>query len=183
MPPTRTAMGLLLVGLVGILCSCRSPASSPPAQSRVGLISSSPVPTLSSAPATMKPVSSAEIAATERAARLDSRDIQAHIRLADLYIHTGKQPEAARVLRAILRTQPRTVEAYRRLAILYRAAGYPERFAQEALGHASAAIHRAYAKSVRVELPPLEDYEREQSKTVPLPKSVEGPPLSTAAQT
>ena len=34
-----------------------------------------------------------------------------------------------------------------------RAAGYPERYAQEALGHASAAIHRAYAKSVRVELP------------------------------
>ena len=41
-----------------------------------------------------------------------------------------------------------------------RAAGYPERFAQEALGHASAAIHRAYAKSVRVELPPLEEYEK-----------------------
>jgi integrase len=41
-----------------------------------------------------------------------------------------------------------------------RAAGYPERFAQEALGHASPAIHRAYAKSVRVELPPLEEYEK-----------------------
>jgi len=52
-----------------------------------------------------------------------------------------------------------------------RAAGYPERFAQEALGHASAAIHRAYAKSVRVELPPLEDYERDKSKVVPLPKA------------
>ena len=63
-----------------------------------------------------------------------------------------------------------------------RAAGYPERFAQEALGHASAAIHRAYAKSVRVELPPLEEYEREQTKTVQLPKSVEAPLLSPVAQ-
>ena len=53
-----------------------------------------------------------------------------------------------------------------------RAAGYPERFAQEALGHASAAIHRAYAKSVRVELPPLEDYERDQTKVLLLSKAV-----------
>ena len=52
-----------------------------------------------------------------------------------------------------------------------RAAGYPERYAQEALGHASAAIHRAYAKSVRVELPPLEEYEREAQKVVPLPRA------------
>ena len=47
-----------------------------------------------------------------------------------------------------------------------RAAGYPERFAQEALGHASAAIHRAYAKSVRVELPPLEEYEQRAPQLV-----------------
>ena len=47
-----------------------------------------------------------------------------------------------------------------------RAAGYPERFAQEALGHARAAIHRAYAKSLRVELPPLEEYERKLSAQV-----------------
>jgi integrase len=51
------------------------------------------------------------------------------------------------------------------------AAGYPERFAQEALGHASAAVHRAYARSVRVELPPLEEYEREAKKIVPLPRA------------
>jgi hypothetical protein len=36
-------------------------------------------------------------------------------------------------------------------------------------GHASAAIHRAYAKSVRVELPPLEEYEK--PKVVTLPKA------------
>jgi integrase len=51
-----------------------------------------------------------------------------------------------------------------------RRCGYPERFGQEALGHASAAIHRAYAKSVLVELPPLEEYERGKFKVAALPK-------------
>ena len=40
-----------------------------------------------------------------------------------------------------------------------KVAGYPERFAMQALGHASKAVHRAYAKSAEVVLPPLEDYE------------------------
>jgi integrase len=35
-------------------------------------------------------------------------------------------------------------------------AGYPERFAQQALGHSSKAVHRAYAKKAQVTLPPLE---------------------------
>jgi integrase len=39
-------------------------------------------------------------------------------------------------------------------------AGYPERFAQEALGHNSKAIHRAYARRAQVELPPLSEFER-----------------------
>lgn len=39
-----------------------------------------------------------------------------------------------------------------------RAVGYPERYAQEALGHSSAAVHTAYAKQASVELPPLEDF-------------------------
>jgi integrase len=39
-------------------------------------------------------------------------------------------------------------------------AGYPERFAQEALGHNSKAVHRAYARKAIVELPPLSEYER-----------------------
>lgn len=38
-------------------------------------------------------------------------------------------------------------------------AGYPERFAQEALGHNSQAVHRAYARMARVDLPALEDFE------------------------
>lgn len=41
-----------------------------------------------------------------------------------------------------------------------KAAGYPERFAMEALGHNSQAVHRAYAKGAQVNLPALEDYEK-----------------------
>jgi integrase len=40
-----------------------------------------------------------------------------------------------------------------------KTAGYPERFAQMALGHNSKAVHRAYAKKAQVTLPPLEEYE------------------------
>jgi integrase len=47
-----------------------------------------------------------------------------------------------------------------------RTCGYPERFAQEALGHNSVAVHRAYAKRAKVKIPSLEEYER---KIVPLP--------------
>jgi integrase len=38
-------------------------------------------------------------------------------------------------------------------------AGYPERFAQEALGHNSKAVHRAYAKRAQVTLPSLEEFQ------------------------
>jgi integrase len=38
--------------------------------------------------------------------------------------------------------------------------GYPERFAQEALGHNSKAVHRAYAKRALMKIPSLEDYEK-----------------------
>jgi integrase len=37
--------------------------------------------------------------------------------------------------------------------------GMPERFAQEALGHNSKAVHRAYAKRALVKVPSLEEYE------------------------
>jgi len=40
-----------------------------------------------------------------------------------------------------------------------KVAGYPERFAQEALGHNSKAVHRAYARNASVLLPSLEAYE------------------------
>ena len=41
-----------------------------------------------------------------------------------------------------------------------KTAGYPERFAQEALGHNSKAVHRAYAKRALVKIPSLEEYEK-----------------------
>jgi hypothetical protein len=41
--------------------------------------------------------------------------------------------------------------------------GYPERFAQEALGHQSKAVHRAYARKAQVVIPTLEDYERKMA--------------------
>lgn len=39
--------------------------------------------------------------------------------------------------------------------------GYPERFAQEALGHNSKAVHRAYARKAKVKLPSLESFEKQ----------------------
>ena len=52
-------------------------------------------------------------------------------------------------------------------------AGYPERFAQEALGHNSKAIHRSYARNAQVELPPLSEFERMRSKFAEMSKAVE----------
>jgi integrase len=43
-----------------------------------------------------------------------------------------------------------------------KTAGYPERFAQEALGHNSKAVHRAYSRKAKVELPSLGEYERQR---------------------
>jgi len=44
-----------------------------------------------------------------------------------------------------------------------KTAGYPERFAQEALGHNSKAVHRAYARKAKVELPSLGEYEKQRA--------------------
>lgn len=55
-------------------------------------------------------------------------------------------------------------------------AGYPERYAQLALGHNSQAVHRAYAKNAQVTLPPLEDYEKNAAgaQIIPLPLPATG---------
>lgn len=53
-----------------------------------------------------------------------------------------------------------------------RSVGYPERFAQEALGHNSKAVHRAYAKRALVKIPSLEDYERRAAASNASPKDV-----------
>jgi hypothetical protein len=43
---------------------------------------------------------------------------------------------------------------------------YSERFAQQALGHNSNAVHRAYAKRALMKIPSLEDYEREAAEKI-----------------
>jgi integrase len=42
--------------------------------------------------------------------------------------------------------------------------GYPERYAQRALGQNSKMVHRAYARRAQAELPSLEDYEEAAQK-------------------
>ncbi len=49
-----------------------------------------------------------------------------------------------------------------------REVGMPERFAQEALGHNSVAVHRAYAPKAKVRVLSLEEYE---TKIVPIPQA------------
>ena len=44
--------------------------------------------------------------------------------------------------------------------------GYPQRFAQEALGHNSRAVHEAYAKGAVIILPPLDEYEQIRSNRI-----------------
>jgi len=51
--------------------------------------------------------------------------------------------------------------------------GYPERFAQTALGHNSRAVHEAYAGGAVPVCPSLDEYEQaQQEKIVPLPVGV-----------
>jgi integrase len=53
-----------------------------------------------------------------------------------------------------------------------KVAGMPERFAQEALGHNSKAVHRAYAKRALMRIPSLEDYEkRADGAALPMAKA------------
>ena len=54
-----------------------------------------------------------------------------------------------------------------------RASGYPLRWAQNALGHNSKAVHLAYAQGVVAICPSLEDYEGRQSPTAAEPKVIE----------
>ena len=49
--------------------------------------------------------------------------------------------------------------------------GYPERFAQQALGHNSKAVHHAYAKHAEVTVPSLDDWEKDWREN-PQPKSL-----------
>ncbi len=51
-----------------------------------------------------------------------------------------------------------------------KSAGYPERFAMQALGQSSKAVHRAYAKKAQVVVPPLEDYEKRKEQAAVRPQ-------------
>jgi hypothetical protein len=72
-----------------------------------------------------------------------------------------------------------TLEEHQRIAYRYawaeraRKSGYPERFAQEALGHNSKAVHRSYAKRAQVRLPSLEKYERSKPEQNVIPINVQ----------
>ena len=50
-------------------------------------------------------------------------------------------------------------------------AGYPERFAQAALGHKSRAVHRAYARKADVICPSLEAFEKRSLTALPAPQN------------
>jgi integrase len=63
-----------------------------------------------------------------------------------------------------------------------RSCGYPERFAQEALGHQSKAIHRAYAKKAQVTLPSLNQWAAQQIQNiVPFDAHKNGSEIATPA--
>jgi integrase len=47
-----------------------------------------------------------------------------------------------------------------------RRCGYPERFAQEALGHNSKAVHAAYAKKAEVRVPSIDQWEKQMKSKV-----------------
>ena len=65
-----------------------------------------------------------------------------------------------------------------------RTCGYPERFAQEALGHNSKTVHRAYARHAKVVLPSLESFEKKESdpKILPFPTGGNGVVPPTAVE-
>lgn len=91
-----------------------------------------------------------------------------------LFPHFGKQESAARATRFSDRCKKLEIVGVSLHSYRYawaeraREVGYPERFAREALGHTSAAVHRAYAKGAKVNIPSLDEYEQR----TPEPQSV-----------
>ncbi len=62
-----------------------------------------------------------------------------------------------------------------------KSCGYPERFAQQALGHGSKAVHRAYARGADVVVPSLESFESSSPTPTPVRKpSLAGKPDTTS---
>lgn len=52
--------------------------------------------------------------------------------------------------------------------------GFPERYAQQALGQSSKAVHRAYAANAEVRIPSMEDYERREAASNVVTLSFQG---------
>ena len=63
-----------------------------------------------------------------------------------------------------------------------RACGYPQRWAQNSLGHGSRAVHEAYASGAVAVCPPLEEYE-EKIIQMDSAKAGSAKPIKSAAQT
>lgn len=90
---------------------------------------------------------------------------------------TGANARAAEFYRRcrLLKIEGVTLHSYRYAwAERAKCCGFPERFAQEALGHNSKAVHRAYARRARVVIPTLEDYERRPAP-IAAPDSAQSP--------
>ena len=82
---------------------------------------------------------------------------------------SGRSAEFCRRCR-LLKIQGVSLHSYRYAwAQRARACGYPQRWAQNALGHDSEAVHQAYASGAVAVCPALDEYEREhEQKIVPL---------------
>jgi hypothetical protein len=63
-----------------------------------------------------------------------------------------------------------------------KTAGFPQRYAQEALGHKSQAVHAAYAKQAQVRVPCLEDWERQMKDKIVKMEFVGSPEVEPVAQ-
>ena len=69
-----------------------------------------------------------------------------------------------------LRIQGITLHSYRySLAQRAKGAGYPQRYAQQTLGHASKAVTEAYAADAQFILPSLEDFEKRSTQVQVIP--------------
>jgi len=101
------------------------------------------------------------------------RDLDQPSPIFDLFtqFQRGKEFDAVgrRIAQWLEQTRRVTLHCYRYAwAERTKIARYPERFAQEALGHNSKAVHRAYAKRALMKIPSLEQYEKAATEKLKL---------------
>lgn len=115
---------------------------------------------------------------TGKRTSLQTTDEDSARQLIDAKNQAGRQPALnLQIAKAYLRRRCEglgirgiTLHSYRYAwAERAKVSGYPERFAQLALGHNIKAVHRAYAKQAQVTVPPLDEYERwhKEGKLIP----------------